>query len=125
MKADRAQDGLYVFPLTVRFKNSVKTLKGLVDTGSNICVCTYKIPTTLRARATSYSLISSPIASPISTLGYSLKVGFDGRSVMTHVYRLPLDMPGIDFILGLSVPSKCSIVMRDDHMEINWLDTSA
>ncbi len=122
MLAARTPDGLYTFPLTIAFKGPIKKLTGLVDTGSNICVCTYKIPTTLKARATSFGPISSAVSTKtVQAFGYSLNVGFDGKSVMTHVYRLPLNMPGIDFILGMPILSKCNTTIKADCMEIEWI----
>lgn len=67
-------------------------------------------------------MVNSPtVAEAKPAHGYSLNIGFDGKSVMTHVYRLPLEMGNIDFILGLPVLSKCNTVLREDYMDITWL----
>ena len=39
---------------------------------------------------------------------------------MTNVYRLPLDLKDIDFILGLPILDLCKITMGSDTMEIDW-----
>ena len=122
MEAVRNQNGLYTFKLTVHFKSKTKTLVGLVDTGSNICACNYKIPTTLRARQTTWEMITIPTSSTkVPSPGYSIYVGFDDRAEMTHVYRLDLKMDGIDFILGMSILSKCKVVLKGEKMEISWI----
>lgn len=120
MEVVRNANGLYTFDLGVKFKNITRKITGLVDTGSNICACTYKVPTTLRAKPTFFGPVATPAGDPFHTLAYSLNVGFDGKSLMTHVYRLPLKMDGIDFILGLSILSQCNITMNDDRMTIEW-----
>ena len=121
MKIEKNAAGLYVFSIGARFKGKQRVFNGLVDTGSTICASTYHIITTLRARPTSFKKVANPMQAPIKALGYSLKFTFDGKSAMTNVYRLPLDMPGIDFILGMPILDLCKITMGSDTMEIEWL----
>jgi hypothetical protein len=121
MRVQKNENGLFVFPLTVRTAKGEKVFQGLIDTGSNTCVCTYKIPVALRSRATSFKRIAIPASDKeIHTIGYSMKLGFGNRSEMTHVYRLPLNMEGIDFILGTSFLNLCKITVTENYMDIEW-----
>jgi hypothetical protein len=122
VKVSKNAAGLYVFPIHVTVPKSDKTkvFNGMVDTGSTICASTYKIITTLRAKPTSHKPIKNPMGPPKPTIGYSIGFGFDGKSVMTNVYRLPLDLPGIDFILGTPVLDQCKVSFSGDTMEIVW-----
>ena len=120
MKIKKNDAGLYVFSIGVRFKGKQRVFNGLVDTGSTICASTYRIITTLRARPTSFKPVANPMQAPIRALGYSLNFSFDGKTAMTNVYRLPLDLKDIDFILGLPILDLCKITMGSDTMEIDW-----
>lgn len=121
MKVPKAANGLFIFPIKAQFKQTTRAFNALVDTGSNICASSYRIITTLRSRPTIYKKILVPSAEPIRALGYSLTIGFDSKSIMTHVYRLPMEnLPGIDFILGNPVLSQCKITLEKDCMDIVW-----
>ena len=124
MEARRDSNGLYLFPLTLKSKYYEKKIVGLVDTGSNICACSYVVPVTFRARATSFKSIANPSSAPTRSLGYSMTIAFDDKSMMTHVYRLPLKMDGIDFILGLSILNHCNITIKENIMSICWNPSS-
>jgi hypothetical protein len=54
MRADIHDGNLYLFNFTVRGPKAARVLKGLLDTGSSMCACTYKVITTLRARPVDY-----------------------------------------------------------------------
>ena len=116
----KTDNDLFTFPIRLRFKNKVKTLQGLVDTGSNICACSYIIPTTLKARPTSWDRVSDIYGKSKKTFGYSISVGFDGKSEMLKVYRLDLGIDGIDFILGAPILDFCDISIKQNVMNINW-----
>ena len=74
-------------------------------------------------QATSFKKIVVPASEqPIHALGYSLNIKFDDRFMMTHVYRVPLKMDEIDFILGLSILDHCKINLEGDTMDILWVN---
>jgi len=99
MRADIHDGNLYLFNFTVRGPKAARVLKGLLDTGSSMCACTYKVITTLRARPVDYR-----------------------RAMTTEVVRVTSLPDGIDFIMGMSVLQHCNLTLDDNGMTVTWRD---
>lgn len=112
--------GLYEFDIVVKGKRKSRTLKGLVDTGSTDCACTYEVITTLQIRPIDYKKVSITDTETKKVLTYSSDVQFDGKSETVPLLRVTSLPEGIHFILGMSILSKCKIEMNGNHMELNW-----
>lgn len=119
MEVPRNENGLFVGAIQIQSGDKTRTFNGLFDTGSNTCACSYRVITALRARPTSYDRVANT-SKAIHALGYSLRVGFDEKMTMTHVYRLPLELPNIDFVLGMSVLSHCTLTFKPDGLSAKW-----
>lgn len=116
--------GLYEFEIEVSGKNKSKKLKGLIDTGSTDCVCTYELITTLQIRPVSHEKISIPSEETTTKrcLVYNIKIEFDSKSELFPVYRIGKLPDNIHFILGMSVLSRCEMKLKGNALEINWTD---
>ena len=116
-------DGLYEFDVEIIGpRGNRKTLKGLIDTGSTECACTYKIITTLKIRPVAFKNISTvnSDAGASRVLVYSTEIGFNQKSKIVSLYRVSTLPEGIDLILGMSFLSKCSINFDGRIMKIDW-----
>ena len=116
-------DGLYEFEVEVIGpRGHRKTLKGLIDTGSTECACTYKIITTLKIRPVAFEKISTinSDANATRVLVYSTEISFNRKSKRVSLYRLANLPEGIDLILGMSFLSNCSLNLDGEIMKIDW-----
>lgn len=113
--------GLYEFDIEVIGLNGTKKqLKGLIDTGSTDCVCTYKIITTLRTRPTGWEKVGTIDKPNYRTFVYSILIEFDGVNETFPVFRVS-DLPDkIDMILGMSVLSKCNLEITENKLSLEW-----
>ena len=59
MRATKNKFGLYEFDIEITGPKKNKTVKGLIDTGSTYCVCTYKVITTLWSRPICHEWINA------------------------------------------------------------------
>lgn len=124
MRAFKNSLGLFEFAFEVIGPRKRKTLKGLIDTGSTDCACTYKVITSLWLRPTDKRQafkVDQP-AGKINLI-YEVKLALDTtnkcRTVpVVRVTNLP---PGFDFICGMSVLKCCRITMLPDSMDICWI----
>ena len=112
--------GLYEFDVTVTGRKSSRVLRGLVDTGSTECACTYKVITTLQIRPIYFGPVSSIDNEVKNVLVYSSNIQFDERSTTVPLLRVTSLPEGIHFILGMSVLSQCILKMNGSKLEINW-----
>jgi hypothetical protein len=113
------QFGLYEFSVTIKGPKKSKVLKGLIDTGSTHCACTYPVITTLLARPTSFSNVST-CNDTKRCLFYLIGIGFDGRIEQVELIRVQNLPEGIHLILGMSFLSKCKIKLNDQDGQIEW-----
>jgi len=120
MKIPINEHGLYEFDITVKGRKKEQTLKGLVDTGSTDCACTYKVITTLQIRPIDYRKVSTINNETKNVLIYSGIIGFDEHNEIVPLLRVTSLPEGIHFILGMSILSKCKIEMNGSHLDINW-----
>ena len=115
------QFGLYEFSVTINGPKRARNLKGLIDTGSTHCACTYPIITTLRARPTSYDFVSSVnAATKKRCLIYLVRIGFDERTEPVELIRVSTLPDDIHLILGMSFLSKCNLTLEDKSGKIEW-----
>lgn len=119
MIISQSDRGLYEFYIEVIGLKKRKKFKGIVDTGSNECACTYKVITTLQIRPICYEMISA-INSELTrrTLVYGAYVSFDGKDEIIELYRVNNMPSGIDFIMGMSMLSRCTFSKKNNHLEI-------
>ncbi len=122
MQAIKNANGLYEFEIEILGERKSKKLKGLIDTGSTECAATYKVITTLQIRPIAHEKISTVNNIAGSRfLVYSAPISFSGKSHTVSLYRIN-DLPqGIDFIIGMSILSKCKIDISGDTANISWL----
>lgn len=120
MKAIKDSSGFYSFDIKVQGPRKNKILRGLVDTGSSDCACTYQVITTLWIRPVDRSIVST-INQSSPTLIYSAEVGFDNKIIKVPIARVANLPTGIHFLLGMSVLSKCKLTLSDNDMVINWI----
>lgn len=124
MQASKNAFGLYEFSLTVIGpRNRRKTLKGIVDTGSTLCACTYKVITTLLIRPIDYGKVMPIGGASSSRLIYEATINFDNMSQKTPIVRLNTLPKTFDFILGMSILDFCDIDKSDNHLKICWKKT--
>jgi len=120
MKARKNASGLFEFDINVRGEKKSKVLKGLIDTGSTDCACTYKVITTLQVRPIDSSMVSTINSSRDQVLSYLAYIEFSGKKEMVKIFRFPELPDDIHLILGMSFLSKCNLDFKDDYVEINW-----
>jgi predicted aspartyl protease len=120
MKAKKNALGLYEFSITVTGPKKKKVLKGIVDTGSTFCACSYKVITTLFIRPIDYLSVSAISGDTAKRLIYEAEVGFEGVSHKTQIARLTTLPDGIDFILGNSILDECKYSKDNEHMDVTW-----
>ena len=124
MKIKANKNGLYEFEINIVGNKKSKKLKGLVDTGSTDCACTYQIITTLQIRPIDWVKISiindNDEHEYKQVFAYISDIEFDGQSDTVSILRVPNLPIGIDFILGMSFLSKCELVFKDDYLQIEW-----
>jgi hypothetical protein len=119
MNATKNPNGLYELALLVKGKKRQKTVRALIDTGSTDCVCTYKVITTLQIKNIGFDKVRT-IDSEKKHLIYAAGVGFDGESILVPIIRVEKIADDGDFIIGMSILSKCTIDYDGDVMHINW-----
>lgn len=120
MKIPVNKNGLYEFEIVVKGKKKQKTLKGLIDTGSTDCACTYEVITTLQIRPIDFRKVSSIDTEIKQVLVYSCDIEFDQKSETVPLLRVSKLPEGIHFLLGMSILSKCNFSMSNSHMDLNW-----
>lgn len=81
MKIKPNEKGLYEFDIEVVGTKKRKTLKGLIDTGSTICACTYEVITTLWARPVPVEIVNDENGNP-----HYLKTKKNGRLTDNLLY---------------------------------------
>ncbi len=125
MKVPKSSNGLYQLDFTVTGKRKSKVLKGIIDTGSTHCACTFKVITTLQIRPIEWGKISS-VHKTERVLIYSAIVGFDGKKMTVPFARVPQILPesttpnDIHIIIGLDVLSECVLNFESDCLDIKW-----
>ncbi len=120
MKIPINTKGLYEFDINVSGLKKNQTVKGLIDTGSTDCACTYKVITTLQIRPIDFKMVSTINNETKQVLIYSCEIEFDRQSITVPLLRVSSLPEGIHFILGMSVLSQCKITMNGNSLEINW-----
>ena len=114
------EQNLYEFEIFVSGKRKFKKLKGLVDTGSTDCACTYEVITTLHARPIDYKKVSTIDNRSKHALVYCGNIEFDGKSETVPIIRVATLPEGIQFILGMSILSKCTLNFNGSNLELKW-----
>jgi hypothetical protein len=125
MRASKNKLGLYEFDIEVRGQKKTKKLKGLIDTGSTDCACTYQVITTLQIRPVDFALVSSinilnQSGPSKRSLIYSVGLGFDGKGIQVPLIRVANLPDGIHFILGMSALNNCNLNFTNDYLDISW-----
>lgn len=120
MHIQKNKFGLYEFDIKVKGKKKSKILKGLIDTGSTDCACTYHVITTLQIRPISFSIVSAINNEPKRSLIYLADVGFGSKSEPVKIIRVANLPQNIHFLLGMSILSKCHLNFNDEYLDISW-----
>jgi predicted aspartyl protease len=120
MRARKNEYGLFEFDVKIIGPKSERVIKGIVDTGSTLCACTYKLVTTLKIKPIDHRKVTAVEGKPERRLVYFTRLEFDKHEKRVAVVRLTTLPPGFDFILGMSVLDFCDIEKSDNHMIITW-----
>lgn len=118
MRVFKNEKGLYEIDIIVEGEKKSKNLKGLVDTGSTHCACTYEVITTLQIRPIEFATISTIDQKKFKALAYITDFEFDGKKDLIQIYRVNNLPEGIQFIVGMEFLQNCSITMTDSYMDI-------
>ncbi|MCL5674957.1 MAG: retroviral-like aspartic protease family protein [Candidatus Omnitrophica bacterium] len=128
MRLIKNSSGLYEFDVHVRGPKKEKTLKGLIDTGSTDCACTYKLITTLWIRPISFTKVSTVnVNGAVQNTSkpawvYSALIKFDNKEDMFNIIRVSSLPQNISLLLGMSFLSRCQLNFDGDrYLDINWL----
>ncbi len=115
--------GLYGIDVLVSHKTKSSKIKGLIDTGSTECVCSYQIITSLKIRAVSFDKISTINSDDTAArwLCYEVKLGFNNKDRVIPLYRVNAMPQGIALILGMSFLSHCKFDFNGKDFNIDWL----
>ncbi|HPV96734.1 MAG: aspartyl protease family protein [Spirochaetota bacterium] len=116
----RSSNGLFEFDVVVIGKKKKRNLRGLIDTGSMTCACTYEVITTLQIRPISWDRVSTIDMQTRNAFTYISDIEFDGKRRKSPIIRVSSLPNGIHFILGMSILSHCKMLINGDHMDIQW-----
>lgn len=122
MRFQKNASGLYEFPVDIHGQRKSRTLKGLIDTGSTDCVCTYPVITTLQIRPINFKMVSTiDIEEGITKkrcLIYLPTIVFDGKSELVELIRVGSLPDEIGLLLGMSFLSKYNLKIEGDFLDI-------
>jgi hypothetical protein len=124
MRAKKNELGFFEFSIKIQGPKMSRVLKGVVDTGSTFCACTYKVITCLRIRNVDFLPVAPITGKSARRLIYEADIGFDGKAIKSEIARLASLPVGSDFLLGLSVLDHCDWQKTDSHLDVTWKDNS-